>query len=32
LNERRYEIVRDNCRAFADGRPLRNPVDKSAWF
>jgi phosphoglycerate dehydrogenase-like enzyme len=32
LNQRRYEIVRDNCRAFADGRPLRNPVDKSVWF
>ena len=32
LNERRYEIVRDNCRAFAAGEPLRNPVDKASWF
>src|SRR5580658_2983964 len=32
LNDRRYEIVRDNCRAFADGKPLRNPVDKASWF
>jgi phosphoglycerate dehydrogenase-like enzyme len=32
LNERRYAIVRDNCRAFAAGRPLRNVVDKAAWF
>jgi phosphoglycerate dehydrogenase-like enzyme len=32
LDERRFEIVRDNCRAFADGKPLRNPVDKASWF
>jgi phosphoglycerate dehydrogenase-like enzyme len=32
LDQRRYEIVRDNCRAFADGKPLRNPVDKASWF
>jgi phosphoglycerate dehydrogenase-like enzyme len=32
LDERRYAIVRDNCRAFAVGRPLRNVVDKSSWF
>lgn len=32
LDERRYGIVRDNCRAFAAGRPLRNLVDKAAWF
>lgn len=32
LDERRYEIVADNCRAFAAGRPLRNEVDKHAWF
>lgn len=32
LDERRYEIIAGNCRAFAAGRPLRNQVDKSAWF
>lgn len=32
LNERRYEIVRDNCRAFAAGRDLRNVVNKAMWF
>lgn len=32
LDERRYEIIADNCRAFAAGRPLRNEVDKHAWF
>jgi phosphoglycerate dehydrogenase-like enzyme len=32
LEERRFEIVRDNCRAFADGKSLRNPVDKASWF
>lgn len=32
LNERRYEIIRDNCRAFAAGRALRNMVDKANWF
>jgi phosphoglycerate dehydrogenase-like enzyme len=32
LEERRYEIVRDNCRAFAAGKPMRNLVDKSSWF
>jgi phosphoglycerate dehydrogenase-like enzyme len=32
LDERRYRIVRDNCRAFADGTPLQNLVDKAAWF
>jgi phosphoglycerate dehydrogenase-like enzyme len=32
LNERRYEIIRDNCRAFAEGRPMRNVVDKTNWF
>lgn len=32
LDERRYEIILDNCRAFAAGRPLRNQVDKRAWF
>lgn len=32
LDERRYAIVRDNCRAFARGGPLRNVVDKANWF
>lgn len=32
LNERRFQIILDNCRAFAEGRPLRNVVDKATWF
>lgn len=32
LDERRYQIIAGNCRAFAAGRPLRNQVDKRAWF
>ena len=32
LNDRRYEIMEDNCRAFAAGRELRNVVNKAAWF
>jgi len=32
LNDRRFEIIVDNCRAFAAGRPLRNVVDKGMWF
>jgi phosphoglycerate dehydrogenase-like enzyme len=32
LNDRRFEIIVDNCRAFAAGRALRNVVDKSSWF
>jgi phosphoglycerate dehydrogenase-like enzyme len=32
LNERRFQIIQDNCRAFAEGRPLRNVVDKASWF
>jgi phosphoglycerate dehydrogenase-like enzyme len=32
LNDRRFEIMVDNCRAFAAGRTLRNVVDKSSWF
>jgi phosphoglycerate dehydrogenase-like enzyme len=32
LNERRFQIIQDNCRAFANGQPLRNVVDKTAWF
>ena len=32
LDERRAEILIDNCRRFAAGRPLRNVVDKENWF
>ncbi len=32
LDERRFQIILDNLRAFAAGRPLRNVVDKQAWF
>jgi len=32
LNERRFQIILENCAAFAEGRPLRNIVDKVAWF
>ncbi|HUA77908.1 MAG TPA: D-2-hydroxyacid dehydrogenase [Acetobacteraceae bacterium] len=32
LDERRFAILSDNCRAFAAGKPLRNVVDKANWF
>jgi phosphoglycerate dehydrogenase-like enzyme len=32
LDERRFEIVLDNCRRFLAGEPLRNVVDKQNWF
>lgn len=32
LNERRFQIIQDNCRAFASGGKLRNVVDKGQWF
>jgi phosphoglycerate dehydrogenase-like enzyme len=32
LDDRRYQIMIDNCRAFLDGKPLRNVVDKGSWF
>ncbi len=32
LDDRRYQIMADNCRAFLDGKPLRNVVDKASWF
>jgi hypothetical protein len=32
LNDRRFQIMVDNCRAFAVGHALRNVVDKSSWF
>jgi hypothetical protein len=32
LDERRFEILLDNCRRFLAGQPLRNAVDKARWF
>lgn len=32
LDDRRLDILLDNCRRFAKGEPLRNVVDKAAWF
>ena len=32
LNERRYAILRDNCRALIDGAAMRNVVDKANWY
>jgi phosphoglycerate dehydrogenase-like enzyme len=32
LDDRRLDILIDNCRRFAAGEPLRNVVDKAAWF
>ena len=32
LDERRYDILRDNCRRFAADQSLRNVVDKQHWF
>lgn len=32
VDDRRFEILLDNCRRFLTGQPLRNPVDKSNWF
>jgi phosphoglycerate dehydrogenase-like enzyme len=32
LDDRRYQIMLDNCRAFLDGKPMRNVVDKASWF
>jgi phosphoglycerate dehydrogenase-like enzyme len=32
LHDRRYAIIRDNCRAMLHGEPLRNQVDKANWF
>src|SRR6516162_4500709 len=31
LDDRRLDILLDNCRRFAIGDPLRNTVDKAAW-
>ena len=32
LDERRAEVLIDNCRRFLDNKPLRNVVDKANWF
>ena len=32
LDERRFEILLDNCRRFLAQQPLRNVVDKTRWF
>jgi phosphoglycerate dehydrogenase-like enzyme len=32
LDERRFQIILDNCRAFETGQHLRNVVDKANWF
>ena len=32
LDERRFEIILENCRRFLAGEPLRNIVDKASWF
>jgi phosphoglycerate dehydrogenase-like enzyme len=32
LEQRRAEVLLDNCRRFAAGEPLRNVVDKRSWF
>lgn len=32
LNDRRYDIVAENCRRFAAGKTLMNEVDKGVWF
>jgi phosphoglycerate dehydrogenase-like enzyme len=32
LDDRRLDIILDNCRRFARGEPLRNVVDKATWF
>ena len=32
LDDRRLEVLRDNCRRFVEGRTLRNLVEKARWF
>jgi phosphoglycerate dehydrogenase-like enzyme len=32
LDDRRFDILLDNCRRFAAGHALRNVVDKASWF
>src|SRR5882672_9390261 len=32
LDDRRFQVLLDNCRRFLAGEPLRNVVDKAKWF
>lgn len=32
LDERRYDLLSENCRRFTAGEALRNVVDKARWF
>src|SRR6266851_4582425 len=32
LDDRRFDIILENCRRFLAGQPLRNLVDKARWF
>src|SRR2546426_3008600 len=32
LDDRRFQVLLDNCRRFLAGEPLRNVVDKANWF
>ena len=32
LDERRFQIILENCRRLSAGQPLRNIVDKANWF
>jgi phosphoglycerate dehydrogenase-like enzyme len=32
IDERRFQLLLDNARRFAAGQPLRNVVDKAAWY
>ena len=32
LDDRRYEIIAENCRRLLAGEGLRNVVDKANWF
>lgn len=32
VEERRYQMILENARRFAAGEPLKNVVDKAAWF
>src|SRR6266446_5891705 len=32
LDDRRFDIILDNCRRFLAGQPLRNLVEKARWF
>ena len=32
LQERRTDLLLDNCQRFNEGRELRNVVEKSRWF